>query len=214
MLRDRDADEEARTAAMRMLVELGVPDAVPALCDQLEAPSESVRCEAAKLLGETKDARAVEPLCQRLHRSVADEYTSFFGEPSFLMAALADIGDPRAAEVISALLTDRRAYRWDTVAGDMDVSMSDGIADALDSLGGPDLVFDAYERALHTPDEFVRDHVARDLGNILWRGGLSGGDDMSGRQLGVVRRMLVTASRDPSERVRHSAESGLKNFRR
>lgn len=213
-LRDRDADEATRIAAMTTLVELGVPDAVPALCGQLEDPSESIRCEAAKALGKTKDARGAEPLCQRLHRSVADKCTSFFDEPSVLMSALADIGDPRAAEVISALLTDWRAYRGDTVVIDMDIKMSDGIADSLERLGGLGLVFNAYERALHTPDEFVRDHVARDLGNIVWRGGLSGGTEVSGQHLEVARRILVTASRDQSERVRHSGEAGLENFDR
>ncbi|MFJ8752841.1 HEAT repeat domain-containing protein [Streptomyces sp. NPDC102441] len=211
-LRDRNADEATRIAAMTTLVELGVPDAVPALCDQLEDPSESIRCEAAKVLGETKDARAVEPLCQLLQRSVADKYTSFFEEPSFLMSALANIGDPRAEEVISALLTDRRAYSGDTVVVDMDIRMSDGIADALERLGGLDLVFNAYERAFHSPDEVVRDHVTRDLGNIVWRGGLNGGTDVSGRHLQAVRRLLVAASRDQSEQVRYAGQHGLENF--
>jgi hypothetical protein len=203
----RDTDD-ARIDAMHTLVRLGDPRTVPALIALLHDRSEKVRHKAIASLGQLKDPSAGQPLCRRLRELMAEDRVDFFGEPGEVLDALADIGDPSAAEPMSEVLLDRRAYRSTRFAVDMDVNFSiETAVDALDTLGGLDLVLDAYARALRSADPDVRGCAARDLSSIAWSA--SDDDRMSVAQETRLRELLHAITQDQSSREQSSGRRGL-----
>jgi HEAT repeat protein len=150
----------------------------------------------------------VQPLVRRLRELFAEDRLDFFGDPEEILDALADIGDPSAAEPMSEVLLDRRAYQSETFAIDMDVNWSVDIAvDALDTLGGLDLVLDAYAGALRSPDPEVRAGAARDLSTVAWSE--SGEDRMSAEQEARLRVLLRSVAQDKSNHEHDSGQRGL-----
>jgi hypothetical protein len=89
------------------------------------------------------------------------------------------------------------------------VLASDWIAPALATLGGLQLVIDAYADATRHHDELVRRGATLDLFNLVWREGTGYGgqdlNDLTADELGVLHAVLNAAATDPSPHVRSNA---------
>lgn len=95
--------ESARTA----LEEIGT-EAVEQLNRALLDPDPGIRVNIAKILGEFKDPRAVEPLIQALLVDAAEDKSWLFRVEA--AKALGQIKDPRAIEPLNILLSDRVSH--------------------------------------------------------------------------------------------------------
>jgi HEAT repeat protein len=195
-----DPHEEVRRAATRSLGALWELPGVSGLGDE----DHNVRRDAAVVLGELGDPRAVEPLIAALRNKdwemlqVAVEALVKIGRPTVgpLIAALGDedsyvrqaaavalgaIGDPRAVEPLSAALRDGNSY------------VRRAAAEALGRLGGPHAVGPLIA-ALRDEDERIREAAAEALGRL--------GDP---RAVGP----LIAALRDEDSYVRREATEAL-----
>lgn len=112
----------SRISAARSLQSMGeMEESVEVLCELLAFPGEQVRSDAAAMLGETGQRRAVEPLIQALQREGGRAAIP-------IMLALGKLGDQRAlTPLVAALSSPRPQHR--AIA-----------AQALGSLGHPDAV--------------------------------------------------------------------------
>jgi|WetSurSiteA1Bulk_404760.scaffolds.fasta_scaffold01384_8 HEAT repeat protein len=109
----RDTSPQVRERAALALQELG-----PAVADQLIKvlmdENLNVRVNAARILGEIKDAGSVEPLIQALLVDMDEDKSWLFRVEA--AKALGKIKDPRAIESLNMLLSDRVSYVRDMAA--------------------------------------------------------------------------------------------------
>lgn len=110
------ADPYAANVAIELLGNMKDPRAVDLLLKALESPGERSMAVIISALGETKDSRAADPLL-----AIAKDPVKRKGKEVELGTALANLGDPRAADIIremaikaetrSAHMTLRDAYK-------------------------------------------------------------------------------------------------------
>jgi len=99
-------DSFVRQTAARSVGRIGDPRGVPLLVPLLVDPDTTVRVAAVFALGILRDTAAIAPLAERLRTPPALDAAS----ASEAMTALAQIGGPGAAEVLSAVLQRRGSF--------------------------------------------------------------------------------------------------------
>lgn len=102
----------ARSIAARCLGQIGDPQAVPGLIALLDDPHPWPLSAALKSLWRLKDPRAADPMAAFLARPEdalpADEVTSPYDQKRAAAYALAELGDPRAIDVLADAYTRDR----------------------------------------------------------------------------------------------------------
>jgi HEAT repeat protein len=203
-----DVDGNVQEYAVGRLRELKSPDVLDDLIESLKGSQYyRVRAEVARVLGELKDRRAVEPLIGALTDPVAMTRAS-------AAAALGHIGDPRAIEQLLALLEDDQ---WDPRAN---------AARALSRMDDPTVVPALLERLAHSEKATVRSSIAMALAYRPAPGvveallqALEEDDDPDVRKQAAIALgkqndprailPLLKSLDDPSEEARDGASSAL-----
>jgi len=100
----READPEARIAAVNALEEIGRPEVVDVLLPTLHDADEEVRLEAVEALGVVPDRRAVKPLLERYDK---DDDSAVRYE---ILTTLGLIGDPSTVDFLVGETKDEDRY--------------------------------------------------------------------------------------------------------
>ena len=138
---------DVRAGVAEVLGSIKLPFVVEPLCLALKDADAGARCNAAKALGQCRDAQALEPLCQAL---VNDEDSLVRGMAA---SALGKIGDVRATESLCHALQDKEP------------DLRRSAAEALGAIKDP-AAFDPLCQVLRENDPRVRRCAALALGEL------------------------------------------------
>jgi HEAT repeat protein len=169
-----DDDSNVRVTAMFMLVQLGVPDAGDLVLSHVEDENAFARATAAKLLGDLKDVRGVEPLARLLLedsewqvRRRAGEALAVFDAAAAEDALVRGLDDPvKEVRLAVARSVGRRAppSAWDRAARialeDTEWEIRVQALQLLGRIPNPEGAL-VVRRALDDPHEFVRAAAAQ-----------------------------------------------------